>query len=49
MSQAYLTQASSILKKFNIKVKNISTKEDIQKSKGFNATLKPTLNKIVIK
>ena len=49
MTQAYLTQASSILKKFDIKVKNISTKEDIQKSKGFVATLIPTPKKIVIK
>ena len=49
MSQEYLTQASTILERFDIKVKNISTKEDIQKSKGFIATLIPTPKKIVIK
>lgn len=44
----YLRKGREILDKHNIKVKDISTKKEIQKSKHFVATLNPT-EKIIIK
>lgn len=48
MRNSYLSKANSMLEKLNIKVKDINSKSDIQKSKNFNATLTPSLNKIII-
>lgn len=49
MSNNYLSQADTILKNLNIKVKNINRKSEIKQSKSFSATLTPSLQKIVIK
>lgn len=49
MTNSYLSKANSILEKLNIKVKDINSKSDIQKSKNFNATLTPSLNRIIVK
>lgn len=48
-SEEYLKKAKEILDNFNIKVKSISTKEEIIKSKSFEAILKPKLEKVKIK
>ena len=49
MSNSYLTKASSILKTLKINVKNINSKSEIRSSKSFNATLTPSVKKIIIK
>jgi len=45
MYDSYLRKGEIILKKLNIKTKDISSKKEIEKSTDFNATLKPSNKK----
>ena len=48
MYSTYLEKGETILKKLNIKTKDINSKKEIEESNFFNATLKPSINKIKI-
>lgn len=49
MTESYKMKANEILNKLNIKVNGITKKSEIQKSTNFNATLTPSLSRLVVK